>query len=420
MFFSLATSLLLTTGQPLGVLFNITPTPNVFVTGAQAFTMAQASISPEIALERLFTEPVLETDWFTPIFLSQVPVAPEQIIRDLQASLGEFQSLQPEGDGYRVVFERGTLLALIRLNADGQIAGLLFQDVRTGAIDLPGAIAQLQALPGQTNLLVLEITPTGTTDLANLNADQPLAVGSAFKLAVLVALQREIEAGRRHWQDVVALQPQDRSLPSGFLQTWFEGALLTLQSLATLMISQSDNTATDLLIRTLGREPIEAVAPRNRPFLTTREAFVLKGSQNTELLQRYREGSTAQRRELLPALAAAPLPPVVEFTDQPLALDVEWFFSPRELCTLMAQVSELPLMGVNPGGGLVDLNAWSQVAFKGGSEPGVLNFTTALTAPSGQRYCISATWNNPEAALDTDRFVTLYSGLIAGLATPTP
>ncbi|MGQ9871393.1 serine hydrolase [Leptodesmis sp.] len=56
------------------------------------------------------------------------------------------------------------------------------------------------------------------------------------------------------------------------MQTWPDDSLLTVQSLAPLMISQSDNTVTDHLIHLVRREAIEAIAPCHRPFLSTREA----------------------------------------------------------------------------------------------------------------------------------------------------
>lgn len=116
------------------------------------------------------------------------------------------------------------------------------------------------------------------------------------------------------------------------------------------MISQSDNTATDVLIRLVGRESVEAIAPGNRPFLTTREAFVLKAAQNTDLLERYCSGIELERRQLVAKLAQRPFPSATEFSSNPIAPGVEWFFTNRELCDLMSQVVDLPLMSVNSGG----------------------------------------------------------------------
>jgi beta-lactamase class A len=368
-------------------------------------------ITPAAALERLFTAPSPRSEWFASAFLTQIPLTQvEQIVTGFRTSLGAYQSVKPEGNNYLVQFEKGNLSAQIVINESGQIAGLLLQP-RSNAIAPATAIQQLQALPGQTNLVILE----GNTELAAHNAEQPLAIGSAFKLAVLAALQEKIAKKERAWADVVALRPEDKSLPSGILQTWFDGALLTIQSLATLMISQSDNTATDAVIHLVGREAIEALTPRNSPLLTTREFFALKNPQNEALLKRYRTGNIRQRREVLQALTSAPLPDASLFSDKPIALDIEWFFTPRKLCKLMHKVEDLPLMSVNPGGGLVEPSQWERVSFKGGSEPGVLNLTTSLKAKNGKTYCVSATWNNAEAAIDETSFFTLYSGIIEGL-----
>jgi beta-lactamase class A len=368
-------------------------------------------ITPIAALERLFTSPSPQAEWFADSFLSQIPLTQiEQIVTEFQTSLGAYQSVQPDSEGYIVQFEKGKLLAQISVNETGQIIGLLLQP-RSEAIAPTEAIKLLQALPGQTNLLILE----GNIELAAHNADQPLAVGSTFKLAVLAALQEQIEKGDRSWRDVVELRPEDKSLPSGILQTWFDGALLTVQTLATLMISQSDNTATDTLIHLMGRGAIAPFAARNRPFLTTREFFALKNPDNEALLRRYQTGDIQQKRQVLTELASAPLPDSSLFDSKPVVLDVEWFFSPRELCGLIQKVADLPLMSVNPGGGLVNPAQWQRVSFKGGSEPGVINLTTSLKASSGKTYCVSATWNDSEAALDETRFVTLYSGIIEGL-----
>ena len=54
------------------------------------------------------------------------------------------------------------------------------------------------------------------------------------------------------------------------------GAPITIHTLASLMISESDNTATDALIDLVTRNSVETISPRNRPFMTTREFFQLK------------------------------------------------------------------------------------------------------------------------------------------------
>lgn len=380
----------------------------------------QMQLSPQAALERLFTAPQLQADWFDVNMLNQFPLPQaQQFIDDMQRDLGAYQRVEPAGEHYFVFFEQGRLSAQITLTSRGQITRLFFQ-LAPEATGLEAAIEQLQAFPGQVNFLVL----ADGAELVSLNANQPLAVGSTFKLAVLAALRQQIETGQRSWSDVVELRPEWKSLPSGFLQTWPDGSRLTLETLATLMISVSDNTATDALIHILGREAVEAFTLRNRPFLTTREAFTLKAPQNLEMLQRYRPLSSIQgRQQILDEIADYPLPDIETtgrtseelFDGQPTALDVEWFFTPRELCELMAQVADLPLTGINPAPGVVNAKDWGRVAYKGGSEPGVLNLTHQLEAENGRTYYISMTWNNSEAPLDEMHMFTHYSAIIRGL-----
>ena len=72
------------------------------------------------------------------------------------------------------------------------------------------------------------------------------------------------------------------------------------------MISISDNTAADMLINLVGRSAVQAQdrqwsdhAALNVPFLTTREAFILKLSQWPALANRYIAANQAGRQALL-------------------------------------------------------------------------------------------------------------------------
>ena len=371
------------------------------------------SISLKAALERLFTSQELKSDWFASSFIAQIPVEGIQsIITDIKNQLGTYQEIQQNGNDYLIILSEGSVPTKIALDSTGQITGLLFQSLNLKFSSLEEIKAELKALSGEVGFLVKEDKST----LAELNSSKPLAVGSAFKLAVLKALTQEITLGKRSWNDVIGLKADSKSLPSGILQNWPDAAPLTIQTLATLMISVSDNTATDTLINLLGKESLELISPRNCPFLTTREAFVLKGSQNHELLERYRKGNQGERQSLLSELAKLPLPDVSDFEGKnPVAIDdVEWFFTAEELCGMMTEVGMLALMGVNPG--LANSKDWQKIAYKGGSEVGVLNFTTWLQGKNGKNYCVVATWNNKDAPLDELKFSALYGGTISLLA----
>lgn len=357
------------------------------------------------ALARLFADEPVQAGWFAPAFLAQVPVPKIEQIRQSLRQYGQLQRIVPTDSGFTLRFDRAEVPAQIVLDPERRISGLFFETPipRDGVADLAQAIA---ALPGETSLLVLT---DGNASAAHA-ADVPLAVGSAFKLAVLKALAGQVASGAHAWDEVVPLDPAWRSLPTGILQNWPADTPLTLATLASLMISISDNTATDALLRIVGREAAEAYAPHSRPLLSTREAFTLKA--DPALAQAWRDGDEAERRKLLERIAAVPLPPVEALPAEPTG-DIEWFFTAAELCQLLADTHALPIFAINPG--LAAPQDWSSVAYKGGSEVGVLNLSTYLVGKDGSEHCVTATWNDG-APLDEAALATRYRGLLRALA----
>jgi beta-lactamase class A len=367
-------------------------------------------LSSAQVLEQFFKTDKVASDWFTPEFLAAVPIDQIQlIINQLKQELGPLESAIPDSEGFLLKFSQGSVPTQIALTSKGKIAGLFFSPPRKKIASLEDAIAQFKALPGKVSVLVQE----GNTSHASLNPTTSLGVASAFKLAVLDVLKSQIAAQKLTWQTIVPLQSQYKSLPSGRLQTWPDGSYLTVQTLATMMISESDNTATDHLIHLVGRENIEAIAPQNKPLLMTREFFQFQAKANQSLLERYRKGNLQEKRSILTELAKQPLAKAREFEEtQPNALDLECFFTPAQLCQLMERVSDLPLMSINPGA--ASPQDWQKITFKGGSGPGVLNLTTGVQAKNGRHYCVVATWNR-EGPVDEVKFMSLYGGLLVYL-----
>ncbi|NJK40932.1 MAG: serine hydrolase [Acaryochloridaceae cyanobacterium SU_2_1] len=381
---------------------------------AQAQTQTQPTtgrLTPQQVLELLFTSPIIPANWFATSFLAQVSAPQLQdIIADLKKQLGPYQGVQAQGDRYIILFAKGLVPTQLVMSQKGLIAGLIFQAPQARLQTPMDLTASFKALPGKVSLLVLE---DGAPQIA-LNATEPLGVGSAFKLAVLAALKSEVVAQKQTWETILTLKSEWSSLPSGVLQSWPAGSVLTLSSLAALMISQSDNTATDHLIYLLGKPALEAISPRNQPFLTTREAFILKNPDNQDLRARYLAADLETRRRLLTEVA--PLPEVSVLEGGLISPEIEWFFTTEELCSLIAQVADLPAMRINPG--VANLQDWNQVAFKGGSEPGVLNLTSWLVAKNGKQYCVSATWNQNQPLAEAE-FLALYNGLLKQLSRTT-
>lgn len=329
---------------------------------------------------------------------------------------------------FEIRFERGLAKGRITIAPaeDDRISGLLISqtDALAVADDSPDQIAaDLAALPGAVNAW---FGPLGTAPVIAQDINTPLALGSAIKLYVLAALAEDVRAGRSKWADVVPLT--EKSYPSGQLQDWPKGAPLTLHTLASLMISVSDNTATDQLVAVLGKPRIlklmrdsgHSNPAANEPFLTTRELFVLK-TLSRETLDQWSRGPAAARAEIAARLAAAN-PSLEEvnaaFANGPKALGIEWFASPADLARLYAHMrrtadpAAFDILGINPSAtGSVKAN-WRAIGFKGGSEPGVMNLTWFLTDAEGRDWLLTLGWNNASAVLDEGRLEAIAQRIL--------
>jgi len=373
---------------------------------------------------------------FSEAFLAAVPPAQlNSVSASLTAQFGQAVAvdlLDPR-DGTRAVlhvrFERGLAKGSIAIAPDegNRVSELLFTAFDSLAVagDTPAAItADLEALPGSVNAWFAPLDGGAPTIL--IGADKPLALGSTFKLYVLAALAEDVKADRRKWTDVAALT--ERSYPSGRLQDWPQGAPLTLHSLASLMISISDNTATDQLIAVLGKARIlklmmdsgHADPGANDPFLTTRELFMMKGGPDSRVAA-YRAGDAAVRSAILDSLANQTVSlDVVNagFAAGPKALDIEWFASPADLAKLLAYMRRtadpagFEIMAINPSATPAILANWNYLGFKGGSEPGVINLTWLLTDKAGRDHLLTLGWNNPAAAVDEGKLETIAQRIL--------
>jgi beta-lactamase class A len=80
-----------------------------------------------------------------------------------------------------------------------------------------------------------------------LDADARVRTASTIKLPILCALESLVAAGRVRWDERIRLRPEDKVTGSGVLGSLEDGTDLTIRNLAILMISVSDNTATNLI-----------------------------------------------------------------------------------------------------------------------------------------------------------------------------
>jgi beta-lactamase family protein len=195
---------------------------------------------------------------FAADFLAQVPPAKlAEIFTDYFSKLGrctgvkQTERLGTSAGRFDITFEKDYAVPATMAIDPGEphlLNGLLLgAPVRTSAT-LEQVVAELKTLPGDTSLLITSLSKDGMQPIISYNAERELAIGSAFKLYVLSELVREVGTHQRKWTDVVSLDDKLASLPSGTLQSWPAGSPVTLHTLASMMISASDNTAADELL----------------------------------------------------------------------------------------------------------------------------------------------------------------------------
>lgn len=369
--------------------------------------------------------------YFTPAFHAALPKSKwDAVVASMVAQMGQplaidaIAPVTPFSANLRVRFERGIVNAQIAIDPapPHQVAGLLFTGAEVAGDSLEMLTADIRALPGTAGLGIYDLGKSAPRLIAGIDPDKTMPLGSAFKLWVLGELARETKAGERTWADVVPLGRA--SLPSGITQTWPAGSPTTLQTLATLMVSISDNTATDTLV-TLEGAKLDAFVtkvgtPGLAPVPTTRQMFALKTPANDDLAAQWAtQLAPSARRRLLDAnagrLDSTTVDPMM-FSGRPVSIDtLEWFASPAQTAGMFDWLrreggqTPLSLLAVNPGVDPATRARFDYLGFKGGSEPGVITLNFLVRRKDGQWLAVIGGWHRGDAGVEEARFVQLMT-----------
>ncbi len=418
----------------------LAPLPTVAQSPATAAPAEQTPFDRRAAqLVDLLGGKIAFADYFAPSFQTAIP---EPQFKTITASLiaqhgpplrvDKATSADGRSGTVMLRFEKGvgTIVLDVDTAADERVTGLRLTGFVVTNDSYDRIAAELAALPGRTGFLVAELGQADFHPLASNNADKQFAVGSVFKLYVLDELAAQVAAGKRMWSDVVPLS--HISFSSAATANWPQDTPVTLQTLANWMISVSDNGAADTLIHVLGREAIEArmraaghSAPsRNIPFLTTVEAFALKGNNFESERTAFIASDDAAQRKLVEAnQSRLTLGNVdgVSFAGGPRFIDsLEWFASPNDVFRLMIDLrsrnspTAMSAMAINPGVNPGATKDWAWLGYKGGSELGVISMSLLGQRKSdGKWLVVTASWNNPDAPVATETMVGLVTRLLA-------
>jgi beta-lactamase class A len=153
----------------------------------------------------------------------------------------------------------------------------------------------VQKFPARVAIAVEDLT-TGQISGINANASMPAA--STIKVPVMVEVFEQMSQGRVSLNQVVHLMASDRDWGWGELCDAPLGSAYTVSQLLWKMITRSDNTATNMLIRLVGRQSIN-VTMESLGLTNTHVADYIRSDGDIRSLR----SSAADMTHLLDAIA---------------------------------------------------------------------------------------------------------------------
>lgn len=90
----------------------------------------------------------------------------------------------------------------------------------------------------------------------NFGGDEPVRTASTIKVAVMVEAFARVAEGKAKWSDELVLGKAARYAGSGVLQDLTDGLRLPLRDAVTLMMTVSDNTATNMVLDYLSTDAV--------------------------------------------------------------------------------------------------------------------------------------------------------------------
>ena len=378
----------------------------IFTASFVSLSFSQLSESQVNEFFNRFTDNTERLDQlFSPKFLTVVPVTQlVQIRNEFERKYGKYIKVKIEsGNNCKVFYENAVFPCIIAFDHSGLVSTLWFGAPSFENDKIEQIKQDLNNISGTVSICLRR----DGREVFSQKKDLPLAIGSTFKLYILKALVYKIQKGELKWDDTLHISKNCKSLPSGILNKWPEGCTITVQTAANLMISISDNTAADLLIHKLGREFIEKFVPSTMvPFYTTKELFELKLGVDEDYVKWFTNADTDTKRKELAKLDTMDVTSLNVYNfNTPTHIEVEWFATTEDLCKTIESLQGIKALSINPG--IIDKKNWYYFAFKGGSEPGVLNYTYLLQkADTSPLFSLSATINNPRENVDVNKEFT--------------
>ena len=409
---------------------SVAPAPVGAVARVTTLSAATAAGAPAVKVP---STPVgKQLDWLLGIG-PRLPLSTKEISAHFDAALlaqvspaalnQALESLGPPGSATILLglskVETSSLVALVQigpsrysvqlgLDGAGLIASLFF---KPAASSVPHSWSevdkQLTTIAPEVSFLAAKVGSDGTcSPLHSVLAGTPRPLGSMFKLFILGAIANAVHDHRISWSQKVTITAAVKVGGSGTLQNSPDGTELAVEQVAIKMISVSDNTAADLLLKLVGRLAVEAQvrawsshASLDIPFLTVNEMFALKYHDFPTMANHYLSLNASQRASYLATTVDKVPASAEQSASMPRDINsIEWFASAADLCRAFTGLAKLQaepalspigtVLSTNNGGIALGASTWPRVWFKGGSEPGVLSLGYLARDSRGQTFVV--------------------------------
>lgn len=114
---------------------------------------------------------------------------------------------------------------------------------------------KIEGFPAKVSLYAKNLK-TGET--YGIRESEPVRTASTIKLAIMVECFYEAAEGKLKWTDPITLTEDEKVSGSGLLQDFTIGDQLPIKDVMDLMIVVSDNTATNLILKRIGSDAVNA------------------------------------------------------------------------------------------------------------------------------------------------------------------
>ena len=173
---------------------------------------------------------------------------------------------------------------------DGRSEGTSYH-LEQNRMSMEEARNKLSAIEKDIQLFPYESIYVGYHNESIVKQSKPVRAASMIKVYILGYLFEEIEAGHIDLGETIELEESDKVGGAGILSGYAVGTKLTVDELAKLMITVSDNSATNILIHRLGMGSINQYVLKNGFIDTKLQRYMM----DLEAIRQGRENYTSAK-----------------------------------------------------------------------------------------------------------------------------